>query len=278
MIIDFQSLEVGNHRIGCPDCGRGGRDKTLGITISGDGKGVAHCFRCEFTESNQPQSAARHLRIVKATERDADPQKSSGLSQYGRDLFDACKPVSGEAAAYLTARNCVIPPKNSDLRCHSALKHPGGYVGPCLVALITDALTNEPLSLHRTWIRPDGTKADVEPPRLLLAKHRKAGGVIRLWPDDAVSTGLGIAEGIETALSMAHGFTPVWSCVDAGNLASFPVLAGIESLLISADHDMAGLKAARECATRWALAGKSVHVIEPDRERTDLNDLALEAA
>ena len=61
-------------------------------------------------------------------------------------------------------------------------------------------------------------------------------------------------------------------------MPSFPVLNGIESLVIVADHDQAGLKAARECATRWALAGKSVHIIEPDRQRTDLNDLLLEAA
>lgn len=278
-MIDFKSIEVGNHRIECPSCGRGGHnDKTLGVTIEPDGKGVAHCFRCEFTESYRPESGGRHLHIVKPVERATSLQKFTALSEYGRNLFNACDPLSGEAVAYLTARNCVTPPRDGDLRWHPSLKHPGGHIGPCLVALITDALTGDPLSLHRTWIKPDGAKADVNPPRLLLAKHRKAGGVIRLWPDDAVTMALGIAEGIETALSMSHAFTPIWSCIDASNLASFPVLEGIQSLLIGADHDDAGLKAARECATRWAMAGKEVRIIEPDIHRSDINDLAREAA
>ena len=277
-MIDYESLDEGNHRVACPTCGRGGRDKTLGIKVEGDGNAVAHCFRCEFTESYRPQSNVRHLRIAKPVERAASVQKHTTLSEYGRSLFNACEPISGEATAYLQARNCVIPPKDGDLRSHPSLKHAGGYIGPCLVALITDAITGDPLSLHRTWIKPDGTKADVEPTRLLLKNHRKAGGVIRLWPDDSVTMGLAIAEGIETALSLAHAFTPVWSCIDAGNLASFPVLDGIESLVIGADNDEAGIKAARECATRWAIASKSVRIIEPDTQRSDLNDLVREAA
>ena len=107
-------------------------------------------------------------------------------------------------------------------------------------------------------MRADGTKADVDPPRLLLGGHRKQGGVIRLWPDEAVTTGLAIAEGIETALSLAHDYKPVWSVIDAGNLAAFPVLPGIETLIIGADHDEAGLKAAAACADRWAAAGVEV--------------------
>jgi len=138
-------------------------------------------------------------------------------------------------------------------------------------------VSREPLTLHRTWICANGDKAACDPPRMLLGNHRKAGGVIRLWPDDAVTTGLGIAEGIETALSLAHGFTPVWACIDAGNLAAFPVLEGIESLVIAADHDEAGISAANACATRWTDAGREVRIVMPDQAKTDLNDLARAA-
>jgi phage/plasmid primase-like uncharacterized protein len=151
------------------------------------------------------------------------------------------------------------------------LKHPAGYIGPALVALISDTLTGEPLSLHRTWIKPDGSKAAVDPPRLLLKGHPISGGVIRLWPDEAVTTGLGIAEGIETALSLAHGFSPVWSCIDAGHLARFPLLNGISELIIAADNDQAGRKAAEECAQRWADRA-TVRVISAENDGCDLND------
>ena len=50
--------------------------------------------------------------------------------------------------------------------------------------------------------------AGVSPPRMLLGKHRKAGGVIRLWPDDSVTSGLAVAEEIETALTVATVFKP----------------------------------------------------------------------
>lgn len=207
----------------------------------------------------------------------AAPLRES-LADYGRDLWSACKPISGPAREYLEARACVIPPEDGDLRMHPALPHPSGYVGPALVALVTDVVTREPLTLHRTWIRPDGLKAEVDPPRLLLGGHRKAGGCIRLWPDEAVSTSLAVAEGIESALSLAHAHQPVWSLIDAGNLAALPVLVGIECLLIGADHDNAGTKAARQCASRWHEAGARVYIVTPPQERTDLNNIAMEAA
>jgi hypothetical protein len=130
------------------------------------------------------------------------------------------------------------------------------------------------MTLHRTWIRADGSKAPVVPPRMLLGSHRKAGGVIRLWPDEEVTSGLGVAEGIETALSLAHAFTPVWACIDSGNLAALPVLAGIESLLIAADHDPAGLRAAEACGKRWAIAGREAWIVQSDAPGDDLNNMA----
>lgn len=171
-------------------------------------------------------------------------------------------PVRDVGCAYLEARRCVVPPSDGDLRFDPVARHPNGFAGPALVALITDAITEKPISLHRTWVNADGTKADVDPPRLLLGGHRKAGGVIRLWPDEAISTGLGIAEGIETALSLAHAYKPVWACIDAGNLARFAVRDGIESLTIAKDADIAGTAAAADCAERWAMADRDVTLVE----------------
>jgi hypothetical protein len=162
------------------------------------------------------------------------------------------------------------------LRCTERLRHPSGHVGPALVALATDAQTCEPMTLHRTWITPHA-KADVYPPRLLLGAHRKAGGVIRLWPDEAVVTGLAIAEGIETALAVADMYVPIWSTIDASNMAAFPVLEGIESILIAADNDAAGLRAAEQCAERWHSAGREVRILKSPIPGQDLNDYARAA-
>jgi hypothetical protein len=206
----------------------------------------------------------------------ADPKRET-LSDYGLDLWNECTPLRGVALAYLKARNCVVPPVDGDLRCHPSLKHPSGYVGPALVGLITHAEFGHPMSLHQTWVQANGDKAALDAPRLFLKGHAKALGVIRLWPDDAVTHGLGVAEGIETALSLAHAFQPVWALMDAGNLEGFPALPGIEALLIAADNDDAGLKAADQCARRWNFAGREVRVVVPPGHKQDLNDLARAA-
>ncbi|GCB02944.1 toprim domain-containing protein [Ralstonia sp. SET104] len=274
-MVVWTDYATGDHRVTCPACGRGERDKTLGLTIEAGGKGVAHCFRCAFTASYHPDRGARQQAAkprIKAT----TMQRHAVLSDYGRELWRACKPLSGVAVAYLEGRRCVIPPADGDLRFHPALKHPTGDTGPALVGLITDAVTREPLSLHRTWVQADGRKADVDPPRLLLGGHRKQGGVIRLWPDEAVTVGLGIAEGIETALSLAWAYAPVWACIDAGNMAGFPVLSGIEALAIGADNDAAGHAAAQACAARWVAADVEVFITR--QAQNDLNDAIKGAA
>lgn len=260
----------GRSRQPCPDCDRGPRDTALSVTINDDGSAVAFCHRCGFTATNRgserPGTALRTRQGVHRHER---------LSEFGRELWDSCSPLAGEARAYLEARCCVVPPTDGDLRWHPALKHPpSGQIGPALVALVTDAESGRPLTLHRTWVRADGNKAALDPPRMLLGGHRKAGGVVRLWPDDSVTLGLGIGEGIETALSLAHAFTPVWACIDAGNMAELPVLEGIESLLIAADNDAAGIGAANICGVRWAAQGRDARIVMPDGHRLDLNDVA----
>lgn len=47
----------GEYRIQCPSCGRGGRDKTAGLTVERDGA-VMHCFRCNHTETFRPERGA----------------------------------------------------------------------------------------------------------------------------------------------------------------------------------------------------------------------------
>ena len=270
---NFSDLSVGEHRLPCPECAKRANDKTLGVTVVIDG-GVWHCFRCGaaggWRDKEHHAKAGQHVITAK-------PDRHLTLAANWRALWEGLQSIQGTAAEYLEARGCAIPPASCDLRSTESLAHPSGYAGPAIVALVTDAITGEPLTLHRTWIKANGEKADVDLPRMLLGKHRKAGGVVRLWPDDAVTAGLAIAEGIETALTVALAFTPVWSLIDAGNMAAFPVLDGIESLLIAADNDAAGLRSANECAERWYRAGREVRICKSPVPGQDLNDYARAA-
>jgi hypothetical protein len=181
---------------------------------------------------------------------------------------------------YLRARGCAIPPVDSECRFHRNLLHwPSGEHFPALVARVSSATdAAKSLTLHVTFLSPDGGgKAPVERSKLLWPHLPAKSGVIRLWPDDAVTYGLGVAEGIESALSLAHALQPVWSLIDAGHLAAFPVLEGIEALTIAADHDPAGIAAASSCAERWRADGKRVRIVIADEQGKDMNDVVLEA-
>ena len=151
---------------------------------------------------------------------------------------------------------------------------------PAMVARITDVVTGKPLSLHFTFLMPDGSsKAPIERQKVLLKGHRKAGGVIRLTDDAEVTQGLGIGEGIETSLAvMATGWNPFWAAIDAGNIACFPVLHGIECLTVFADHDKAGLAAANLCVDRWRVAGRDAQIVTPHIAGEDWADIAKRAA
>ena len=139
----------------------------------------------------------------------------------------------------------------------------------CIVAVMSDAVTAEPTgAISRTYLAPDGTK---------VGKAKSLGspaGIVRLSPDDEVTGGLFLAEGIETALSaMSIGLRPCWSTGSTAQMAKFPLLGGIEALNVIADHDQngAGEKAAREVAERWVAAGREANLFLPKSE--DLNDV-----
>ena len=266
-MVPWSEVRSGKSRITCPGCGKSKSDKTCGVLNTPE-KGIAHCFRCGLISHRDGE--------YEAGEYVEDGKRFDTLAPWAQKWWDQSEPIHSVGSSYLKARSCVLPPRDGDLRYHFGLKHsPSKYIGPALIALITDPLTAKPLSLHRTWICADGKKA-TKPGRMYLGRHA-ARGVCRLWPDEAVQGGLGIAEGIESALSLAHAFTPVWACLDAGNMYHFPVLPGVESLTIAADNDEAGIRAAEACARRWKAAGREVRVVMGENEKEDLNDLAVAA-
>ena len=257
-------------RAPCPVCDRGPKDTALAITT--DERGVVEfCHRCGYTKAENFER--RPLEPIRTAPKSTEPLEWSDRAEA---IWRRTKPLRGTVGQiYLEHRGCVLPPQDSDLRFLPASdKYP-----PSLCARVTDAVTNAPLSLHFTRLARDGRgKAGTDCDKMLLGGHRKKGGVIRLWPDEAVTCGLALAEGIESALAAAHLHTPVWACVDAGNLGQFPVLAGIDALTIFADNDPAGLKAARECARRWADAGREARIRAPRAAGADAADVAKEVA
>ena len=169
------------------------------------------------------------------------------------------------AETYLRSRGLAWP-ERAPLRFHPACPR-GKERLPAMVALMTDPVTAEPCGAHRTYIRPDGSGKADGTAKMMIGRA----GIVRLVPDDEVTLGLGICEGIETSLAIIQRarWSPVWACGSAGAIAKFPVLAGIETLTIFPDLDDkgAGINAARQCAERWQADGKAVAIAKPPHGR-----------
>jgi Toprim domain len=84
-----------------------------------------------------------------------------------------------------------------------------------------------------------------------------------------------VAEGLESAMSaIALGQGPAWALGSAGAIRNLPVLPGIETLVLIAEHDHANEDAREVCGSRWQDAGCEVLVVEPtNRTHKDLNDV-----
>lgn len=274
---------------------RFGRKGSLAVTISGPHEGhvadwesgfkgdalgfVSQRRRCDTREALRWARAWLNLR--EADRPGAKPQrphepdpKHATAELPWRIRAEATDARGTVVEAYLRSRRLTLP-DHAPLRFHPACPRGAGR-SLAMVALMTDPVTNEPLGVHRTFLMPDGTKAR-NPANLHQPVKAMLGpaGIIRLAPDEEVTLGLGIAEGIETSLSiMQHaGWAPVWAAGSAGAIAKFPVLDGIECLTIFADADDRGasLKAAHECAERWSEGGREARVLAP-KQGTDWAD------
>jgi putative DNA primase/helicase len=275
------------------DCWRWRHKGSLAVEVSGPKRGLWHDH--EAGEGGDALALIAHLRRTSLREAiqwgrtwlgdDAAPVTPAPAPRPSAPTVAASRPMAlrlwQEAKApegspvetYLRGRGLILE-AGAPIRFHPSCPR-GDERHPAMVALMTDAATGEPCGLHRTYLLPDGSD------RLRDAKGKAMlgnAGIIRLTPDEDITAGLGLAEGIETALAVMQGFgwRPVWAATSAGAMARFPILPGIEALTVFADADGAGLDAAQACIARWGDAGREAQLQAPPRG--DFNDLAREAA
>jgi hypothetical protein len=184
---------------------------------------------------------------------------------------EAIDPANTIVPAYLSARGGLCLPPEPVIRFHPQCPC-GALKLPAMVALLSDPVTGQPSGgIHRTFLRHDGSgKAETDKPKMMLGPW----GVVRLYEPE--TAGIGIAEGIETALAVAQriGWGPVWSTCTAGGFSKVPPLV-MRTLNIFIDRDDAGVSQseAEACAERWVAADLEVYIHAP-AEGTDWCDVA----
>lgn len=183
---------------------------------------------------------------------------------------------------YLTGRGLPLP---ADAAGEAIRFHPecpfrlddGKVVTlPTMLCLMRNVHTDAPQAVHRTALGPNGdgkaTVVGLGNPKKMLGPSRQA--AIKFGPDEEVLDGIGLTEGIETALAiMGIGWRPVWACGSAGSISSFPVLNGVSSITLFADADPTGLAAAQSCQARWLAADRECVTILPPSDDQDWADV-----
>ena len=179
------------------------------------------------------------------------------------------------AARYLRGRGitCALP---ATLRFHPECWHGSTATRhPALVAAVTGG--NGP-AIHRTYLRPDGSgKAGLDGGNKLML-GATTGGAVRLTDG---GTRLVVAEGIETALSLACGIlsgpATVWAALSASGMRSLRLPQHPGRLTVATDGDEPGRAAGHALATRAHGLGWQVSLL-PAPEDRDWNDVLTRKA
>jgi DNA polymerase I-like protein with 3'-5' exonuclease and polymerase domains len=234
-----------------------------------------HCFGCHRHGplSDLPANLA-------ATTAGSSADEARTLA-YAHELWDAAQPIAGTLAErYLAAvRGIDVAALWSDiekvLRFHPACPFNGGERHPCLIALFRDIETDVPAGIHRIALTPEAQKIE----RQMLGRWpRDRARAIKLWP---AGQHLYLGEGIETVLAAATRLKdrgapmqPAWAAGSSGNIEKFPIVRGVEELVLLADRGDAGKKAVTACRLTWKAAGRRVRCLRTqDANLNDFNDL-----
>lgn len=276
-LVDLCAGKLGKVDVACPLCGPGCKDavnrkrKVLRIWRE-DRFASYNCARCNEKggagDGSRSSVVDLKPRIPKPETRDLDAERKLALA---KQIWAASTPLAGTLGeSYLIDHRGLLG-LDERLELEHCLRW---HEGDCMVVARMTAPSNAEITtgIHRTFLNPDGSKLD----RKMLGRQ----GVIRLTPDEDVTHGLGIAEGIEDGLALLlSGWAPIWCVTSAGGIKGFPVLPGIEALTIFADADRTGIEAAQACRTKWLEAGREAVIVPPpeDQQLADREEAFLMA-
>jgi putative DNA primase/helicase len=255
-------------------------DYSLGIILDPN---ALDGFRVHSFSGNDPVECKSYvlqeLSITNLSKVISKPISSkSHTIKIAQSLWDTADQIAGTAAHRYLKHRCFLDKKSllpTDLR-FSPSCHFGKNKAPALIGKMVHAQVDTFLGIHRTAICAEGTgKLDFSngtSNKMMLGCASCA--VIKLSPFSYV---LGIAEGIETALSASSHFNiPVWAVLTAGGMARFPIIPNIQQLIIFADNDHVGEQAADQCAKRYYSAGVTGEIRAPPSQFKDWNNFATQ--
>jgi phage/plasmid primase-like uncharacterized protein len=171
---------------------------------------------------------------------------------------------------YLKSRGIEIAVPDA-IRFLPEARYEVGQVYPVMLSSVTDWMGNFK-AVHRTFLAWEGAgKANVVAPKKSLGPIR--GSSVHLTKPDRTIV---VTEGIETGLSVLQAMSmPTWAALSTGGMVSLilPPLPLACEVIIAADPDPPGRKAALTAAEKWHKEGRKVTIASPTTLGMDFNEL-----
>ncbi len=254
-------------------------DRTPALSLK-DGEGerlLAHCHAgCNFRD------VAAAIRAIGLDFRNGPLNRQTGHTdlqskkrgtERAKTTWLKTKQVKGTLGERYLRRRSINLPLPPDLRFHPNGWHPACKRFPALVGKISMIDSDDLVAVHRTYLVEPGEKAPTAPQKAMLGPA--AGGAV------AVLRGPGpivVAEGIETALSLAEGLEEhqplVLAALSTSGVSGLWLPDRRRDLIIAPDGDGPGVNAARTLALRASKLNWSVRLLPPPGGGLDWNDVA----
>jgi phage/plasmid primase-like uncharacterized protein len=159
------------------------------------------------------------------------------------------------------------------LRIDPEAKHKASdTIGPAVIALVTD-LAGDTVGIQRTFLAGgEASKRKVDPVKMSLGSVKSH--AIRIGSPRTAR--VLVSEGLEDAMTaraaMDFKFT-AWACAGLSMMDLIVFPDDVAEVIILADNDTRGRKAANRAATVFRKAGKAVLVAYPPDDVKDFNEL-----
>lgn len=259
----------------CP--GHDDRTPSLGVTL-GHSAILFHCF-AGCSQEQVLDGLARQG--IKANVLFAGGPSCSGehvdreefRGNFAERIWREARPIGmSHAKVYLEARG--IRAASSALRYHERTPlGPKGQVRflPAMIAAVT--LDHGLVAIHRTFLERGLPRlASFTNPKRALG--RMGAGAVRLF--DPVDGKLGLAEGIESALS-AKALTriPCWATLGNERFGLVSIPDSVRELHLFVDNDAGGAVAEERAREAYAVDGRRILIRRPERSGADWNDVLV---
>ena len=258
---------TGKH-VACPFCG--GKDRFRWDNKEGTGSFI--CGQCgsgsgfEFLNRLKgwdfKTAAAEVDKVVGNVKPEPNKPKPDPDRQRRQkaELWRNARPiqVGDPVSLYFASRGLVVPP---GVRFAPQCPVPDeAGMRPAMLAMVQSP-EGKAVTIHRTFLTPQGRKADLPQPRAVMPGEIPDGSAIRLGP---VTERMGIGEGIETAQAAAARFgVTAWAAINSTMLEKWIAPPEVKHLTIFGDNDpkFGGQAAAYRCAHRNAVKRPDLEIV-----------------